>query len=607
MRMRRDLRFSSFLLKAVASTTMAMALLSCEDNSEVSIASNEHPVVYGQDDRQDLYAYQGDSQWVERARVSSAAMIHVDDIRIMPDGAVQLLAPTLQEYAELCSDQRFLNQPTAAFCSGTLIDDDLVLTAGHCVESQEVCSATRFVFNYAMADEANLTPIVEDDVFSCEEVVVAQATSADYAVIRLDRAATPRFVSAPVRGDGGAVPVDSRLVVIGCPTGLPTKIDDGGFVRDARGSELDYFVATTDSFHGSSGSGVYDQDGRELVGVFVRGETDYVRTAGDCFVVNECAEDDCRGQDSTYVHRAIEALCRVEPAAAPCGASPECLSDADCDDGVSCSEDSCVDGNCAHIPDASLCDDGIECTSDRCDLVAGGCSHEPQPAGFPCDDGVCDGAGACVAESPWFTGTVSEEYPHATHPIGELAVDSEIRAILSCPRGSGDVDLMLQACHRDQDPCTRWRTVRRSKTQSCVERIAYRVRPAVADRSFRWQVAWASGPAATYTLAPPLPEECTDDTDCPMSQVCVMAVCLSPCIEQVDCPEGQQCIFGFCSPEDLPPPVPAICTVDEDCPENASCVFSVCVSDNAPIPGFCISDVDCAAGLICSFGICLPF
>jgi hypothetical protein len=59
-----------------------------------------------------------------------------------------------------------------------------------------------------------------------------------------------------------------------------------------------------------------------------------------------------------------------------------------CDDGVSCTVDSCVSGSCESSPDNNLCDDGNECTVDSCALT--GCE-------FVNDDGVsCDGgAGIC--------------------------------------------------------------------------------------------------------------------------------------------------------------------------------------------------------------------
>src|SRR6266850_2085585 len=43
-----------------------------------------------------------------------------------------LIAPSWGDAKGLCPGERFSVQPAAAFCSGVLVDWDLVLTAGHC-------------------------------------------------------------------------------------------------------------------------------------------------------------------------------------------------------------------------------------------------------------------------------------------------------------------------------------------------------------------------------------------------------------------------------------------------------------------------------------------
>ncbi|MEX1368241.1 MAG: hypothetical protein AB1Z98_34240 [Nannocystaceae bacterium] len=68
----------------------------------------------------------------------------------------------------------------------------------------------------------------------------------------------------------------------------------------------------------------------------------------------------------------------------------------DCDDGIACTEDACVDGACVNTPMDALCDDGIECTADACD-AATGCTNAPMDA--MCDDGVDCTADACDPEA----------------------------------------------------------------------------------------------------------------------------------------------------------------------------------------------------------------
>ncbi|MCP3059029.1 serine protease [Myxococcus sp. K38C18041901] len=283
--------------------------------------TTQQPVVYGTDDRQDVYAHP-DATLRQRAEQSTVALMTTSDYTVGSNGNVTFNASTLQSAYNLCSTQRFLTDLTPAFCSGTLIDDDLVLTAGHCITSASACTSTRVVFNFYKTAANTLKQVTSADIFSCQSIVVRQQTSGtpnlDYAIIKLDRAATPRFVPAPIRAGSAALPVGTGVTVIGSGSGIPFKIDAGGKVRDARAGSLDYFVATTDTFGGNSGSGVYENTGYTVAGILVRGETDYV-TSGSCRIVNACAETGCRGEDITYVRPAVNAYCAVAGSLRLCG------------------------------------------------------------------------------------------------------------------------------------------------------------------------------------------------------------------------------------------------------------------------------------------------
>jgi V8-like Glu-specific endopeptidase len=288
------------------------------------LGESQKPVVYGTDNRTDVYAH-ADATLRARAQQATVALMNPSDFNASNPNNVTFNAPTLQSSYNLCADQRFLSDPTPAFCSGTLIDDNLVLTAGHCITTSTECANTRFVFNFYRTSATALQPVTTADIFSCQSIVVRQQAvvngqNLDYAIVRLDRAATPRFTPAPIRAGNSALPVGTSITVIGSGSGIPFKIDSGGSVRDARASTLDYFVANTDTFGGNSGSGVYENSGYTVAGILVRGETDYVMN-GSCRVVNVCSETGCRGEDITYVRPAVSAYCQVAGSVRLCGSA----------------------------------------------------------------------------------------------------------------------------------------------------------------------------------------------------------------------------------------------------------------------------------------------
>jgi V8-like Glu-specific endopeptidase len=277
-----------------------------------ALGEGRSEVVYGVDDRKDVYAHP-DATLRARAQQSTVGLVHPQFIDLSDPGNATFPGPTLGEGLNLCTTERFWHDRRAAFCSGALIGDDLVLTAGHCVENAEQCANTRIVFNYYRPAEGESPRVTSEDVFQCASIVARRyglqgTRNLDYAIVRLDRPATPRFTPAPVRPGNTALNVGQNVATVGSSNGIPFKIDSGGAVRTARSANLDYFVSTSDTFAGNSGSAVYETDTYSVAGIIVRGDADYV-AKGTCNVVNTCGEKECFGTEATYVYPALLGLC----------------------------------------------------------------------------------------------------------------------------------------------------------------------------------------------------------------------------------------------------------------------------------------------------------
>lgn len=264
----------------------------------------ENNVIYGTDDREDPATY-ADPTWAARAQEFSVALVATSAIDASNPNDIRIRGTTLSERLDVCSDERFASQPAYADCSGTLIDDDIVLTAGHCINN---CADSRFIFNYSMTSSGTLNTLTSHDVYRCVEFLAyAQSrTGLDYAVVRLDRPAVGRQPAA-VRTATAPLPNGTPLVVTGHPSGLPLKIADDATVRSTA-TNGEFFVANLDTFRGNSGSGVFDANTGELVGILVRGAQDYVLD-GDCYRPNVCGQDECRGEDVIYAFHATQAMC----------------------------------------------------------------------------------------------------------------------------------------------------------------------------------------------------------------------------------------------------------------------------------------------------------
>lgn len=400
------------------------------------------PVVYGADGRLDWYAID-DAALKAQARDSVAAMIPWEYLSSDETGAVAVYGePSLGETYGLCADQRFRDQPTAAMCSGTLIDDTLLLTAGHCVPNLSDCASSAWVFDYLYEADGVRATIDEDAVYRCVDVVVRPEvdldSDIDLAIIQLDRPVVGRVPArvntAPALGRG------SSVILAGYPNGIPLKVDAGGLVTTARAEQGDYFVASIDAFYGNSGSGVLGAD-LAVLGVLVSGADDYA-DAGTCAIVSTLDPDEAE-EAVMYANQATTVLCaRGFPSATLCpeSAGPTC-GDGFCTDNESART---CRGDCDElfaVPAEWTCDPSWYDAGDDCDCACG--VADPDCRDSRLDVVNCAPGSKCNAD-----GTCAEPIPEAWVCPTFFYGDGEI---CNCDCGAPDPDCGLAGV--DQSGC----------------------------------------------------------------------------------------------------------------------------------------------------------
>lgn len=246
-------------------------------------------VVYGNDDRKDLNE-EMPNEWREWA-AATAAMIHERKILKQEDGSFSISRSDLLGDA-ICKGERFLNQPTTAFCSGFLIDKDILVTSNFCVGGGQYCGSTsyRWVFNYSVKAGFNDVDEISDiSVFKCKEVISYSSGKSDYAVIRLDRGVEGVKPLKFRKNERIKLKVGDKLVTIGHPSGLPTKVDGGGRVVKIQD---EIFHANLDTFYGSSGSPVINQKTGLVEGIMSKGHQDYkYDSVNSCYRTNILNDD----------------------------------------------------------------------------------------------------------------------------------------------------------------------------------------------------------------------------------------------------------------------------------------------------------------------------
>jgi Trypsin-like peptidase domain len=184
------------------------------------------------------------------------------------------------------------NVGEARWCTGTLISDNLVLTAGHCFDVQRnqfgwttpfrpgpdgqplyeapETLATLFVvqFGYQVSRHTGLprTPFS----FPAEQLLEYRRGGLDYAIVRLAKDRNGLEAGSlvkPALVASSMITPSDRLAIIQHPNGEPKSVGAGALLKQS-GSDL--FYDDIDTLGGSSGSAVRNQEGA-IAGVHTHG------------------------------------------------------------------------------------------------------------------------------------------------------------------------------------------------------------------------------------------------------------------------------------------------------------------------------------------------
>lgn len=269
-------------------------LRSVESKALVKELRSRQKVIYGADDRVDIYELTEAEDLQDADGV--VALVDSGNVSDNGNGTSDLTGQTFEDAKSLCASEPFRTQPARAFCSGFLIDPSFVATAGHCIDTGSLSSA-RFVFGFEMIDATTARTTMDNtEIYRAIRIIGRTYTSGatDWALVQLDRPVKNHRV-VPIRRSG-KIPDNEAVHVIGHPSGIPKKFADGANVRE--NSHADYFVANLDTYGGNSGSPIFRSSNHIVEGILVRGDTDFVWN-GSCRVSNVCPNNGCNGEDCT--------------------------------------------------------------------------------------------------------------------------------------------------------------------------------------------------------------------------------------------------------------------------------------------------------------------
>lgn len=258
--------------------------------------------IYGLDNR--VLLMQSNNQNYQEIGESVAALVPISQIRYQKEsGQYQVLSQNFLSDKKLCSEVRFSRLKTFAHCTAFLVGEREIVTAAHCVKSNNDCRDYAFIFTHKQNDLISTDLFDDDSVYFCHKVINRKRnrlSGSDYALIKLDRKVEKR---KPLNyRKQGKVNSCDEMVVIGHGQGLPLILADDGKIKENNSKFI--FNTTLDVFVGNSGSPVINNRTLKVEGLISDGEADLeFDKRRNCYVNRVCDENlaNCSGEKAVRI------------------------------------------------------------------------------------------------------------------------------------------------------------------------------------------------------------------------------------------------------------------------------------------------------------------
>lgn len=267
-------------------------------------------VIYGKDDRHEVYE---SSPKYQRIASSVAAQISKKEFQNNPLSSEYHFTKSknLERRFDLQKNQKFATQQTRVGCSAFLVAPNIIATAGHCVQSSSDCDENYWVFDYILeAGKTKINSIPKSNVVSCKRIIITKLDMIqDFALIEINESQERPYLELESQ-----VTEEENVYMLGFPSGLPMKVTNNAKILKI--FDL-FFQANLDAFSVNSGSPVLSETSDKVIGILVRGTTDYIHQDKSPNRIPNVCDDlgskcldghDASGEDISRVNQFIEYL-----------------------------------------------------------------------------------------------------------------------------------------------------------------------------------------------------------------------------------------------------------------------------------------------------------
>ncbi len=284
------------------------------------------PVIYGEDDRIEVTLHPNLTTQTLAAGVAGQVW-NRQLIEKENSSEFTFVKESLSSVYNICPTEKFSEQAILPRCTGFLVAKDILVTAGHCLQSSsqsnlpsDVCRLTSWVFNYHSGSET----FQKEEIYQCDKVL-AFNENLDYAVIKLEKSVSEKQVlsldySSPKDneevfsiGHGLFLPkkvyeggrlftgtglvendysTQSEYIVKGGLTPIGESSHQGNYVEEDETLNIQSYIANLDTFMGNSGSPVFSKETNKVIGILVGGAEDFTYDErNSCYLYNKKTND----------------------------------------------------------------------------------------------------------------------------------------------------------------------------------------------------------------------------------------------------------------------------------------------------------------------------